>query len=93
MYGSAERIEIKIAAPSGGPAFRDKPPTFGDADQIEALEIINGDRPYCFQCLDLLETGTLDDIGETCMKACTGFYVPGAAMESRWRKYADIEGC
>ncbi len=93
MYGSAEQVEKQIVSPRMPRAFLDQPLSIGDWEQIKVLRAMNGDRPYCSTCFKVIDGG-VDDIGEPCTSGrCTGFCVPGAAMEARWRKFAYIDGC
>ena len=85
------RILAAIATPSA-PAFADRPPTFGDAEQARVLAAMNDTHPYCDRCFAVLTQGSVADVGRYCRDLdCHGIYVPGAGMTEAWLQYAEME--
>jgi len=90
MMDPALDVLAAIKRPSGGEAFA-RPLRFGDAEQIRILRIMNGGRPYCPLCFDVLEGGGVSDVGDPCRQCRGAYYVPGAAIEARWLRYSGLE--
>jgi len=72
------------------PRYFGEHPSFGNQDQITALRIMNSDNAYCPICLDLAWRG-VEQVGHACGNCHRGLYVPGAKLETEWRRREGIE--